>query len=199
MHEHLNKLRIISKIRASQRLDTTNGLTVYEESIYNWFLRKYYHDNKDEGTRYLQDLYRSIDQSVEQLTNDIRRMKDENKKIRKIHIAINLAEKIKLSVYGVENLAKTYAPYPKTTATLEGVIQDFAVVTYTQLLEVIPKERISKLLKENITYNGIILYLGMNSYLNSRNIVNDINNTYNISTSDNEEDDNEINLINDKE
>lgn len=167
MHDHLNQLRIISKVRVGQRLDTTNGITVYEDSIFNWFLRKYYHDNKDEGTRYLQDLYRSIDQTVEQLTTDINNIIDTTQKTRKIQIALNLAEKIQSSIHGIENLSKTYASYPKTTATLEGIVQDFAIVTYTQLLDIIPHKKFSKVIKKNINYNGAIFYLGLDAFLES--------------------------------
>jgi len=157
IHEYLNKLRIISKIKAGQRLDTTNGLSVYEEGWYNWLLRKYYHDNKDEGVRYLQDLYKAIDQSVEQLINDIYTIADENKKNKKIHVAINLAEKIRSSIIGIENLAKTYHYYPKIVATLEGIVQDFAVPTYLQLLDYIPKHKLTKDLIGDIQFNGVSL------------------------------------------
>lgn len=158
LHEQLNKLRIISKVRAGQRLDTTNDLTVYEESLLNWLLRKYYHDNKDEGVRYLQDLYRSIQQTVEHLISDISTTQDSIKKFNKIQVAINLAEKIKSSITGIENLSKTYSSYPKTTAMLEGIIQDYAISIYVQLLEIIPKNKYTKALNESVSFLGTILY-----------------------------------------
>jgi len=158
MHDHLNKLRILSKIRPGQRLNTKHELTVYEESFYNWLIRKYYHDNKDESVRFLQDLYCSIEQSTEQLISDIINSKNKNIKFKKLQVAISLSEKIICSISGIENLAKTYSAYPKTTAMLEGIVQDFAVATYTQLLNIIPKSLYSKLLRTSITYNGQVVY-----------------------------------------
>lgn len=165
MHEHINKLRIISKIRPGQKLDTTSGITVYEESIFNWLYRKYYRDSKDEAVRILQEIYKSIDRSTEQLLLDFKNVKDKNKLFKLITIIINLAENIKSSITGIENLSKTYVQYPKTVATLEGIIQDFAIVSYTQLLESIPEEKLTKNLRENINYMGVVLYLGKNSIL----------------------------------
>jgi hypothetical protein len=163
LHEQLNRLRLISKLQEGQSLDTGNGLTVYEFSYTNWLWRKWNRDNKDEVTRFLQEFYRSIDQSVEQLVGDIRLTKDEHKKNKLLHVASNLAEKLKSSISGVEKLSRTYATYPKTTSTLEGIVQDFAIVTYKQLLEVMPRDKLTKSLKDNVTYNGMILYIGIAS------------------------------------
>jgi len=167
MHEYLNKLRIISKIRPGQRLYTINNdLTVYEESIIQWIYRKWYRDSKDETTRILQDLYKSIDQEVEQLTFNLKvgffENSSDTKKSdivsKKKQLIITLAEKIKSSIVGIENLSKTYEQYPKTTAILEGIVQDFAIVIYKHLLEYIPVSELGKYLKGNISYNGTIIY-----------------------------------------
>jgi hypothetical protein len=184
MHEHLNKLRIISKVRSGQRLDTTTDLTVYEESLYNWALRKWYHDNKDEGVRYLQELYRSIQQSVGHLISEINITSHVRNKHNKIQVAINLAEKLKDSVFGVENLSKTYSPYPKTTATLEGIIQDYAIGTYTQLLDAIPKNRHTPSLKESITYHGVILHLGISATIQDNPVNREISLSLNTISAD---------------
>ena len=137
-------------------------MTVYEPSYIFWFYRKWNQDNKDEVVRFLQDFYRSVDQSTEQLTLDISRCsKDECKKGKLIHVAINLAEKIRSSITGIENLSKTYFQYPKTTSALEGMIQDYAIVTYKQLLEHIPHDRLSKDLRRNVVYCGAIIYVGI--------------------------------------
>ena len=56
LHEQLNKLRIISKLREGQSLYTKENITVYEFSYLNWAWRKWYNDNKEEVVRYLQDL-----------------------------------------------------------------------------------------------------------------------------------------------
>lgn len=160
LHEQLNKLRIISKLREGQSLYTKENITVYEFSYLNWAWRKWYNDNKEEVVRYLQEFYRSVDQSVEMLILDIIRTTDETKRNKLLHVSVNLAEKIKHSVSGVENLSKTYAAFPKITAMLEGIIQDFAAVTYKQLIEIIPAEMRTRDLSSNMTYCNSILYKG---------------------------------------
>jgi hypothetical protein len=165
LHEHLNKLRIIGRIKEGQRLDTTNGLTIYDSGWLNWIYRKYYHDSKDETTRMLQELFRSIDQSVDQLLVEMKGLEDGELLNQKYEIAITLAEKIKQAIIGVENLSKTYIDYQKTVATLEGIVQDFAVTTYKRLLLHIPEDKYTKTLLGNILYDGIILYLGNDSII----------------------------------
>lgn len=162
MHEYLNKLRIIGKIRKDEKLDTTNGqLNVYRPGWFNWIYRKYYGDNKEEGTRYLQDFFKSLDQTVEQLVSEINLYTPKQGQVttarynKLINIAINLAEKIKQSIHGIENLSHTYAAYPRTTSTLEGIIQDFALPTYKQLIDIIPSARLTKVLKERFKYGSI--------------------------------------------
>lgn len=160
MHDQLNKLRLISKLREGQSLYTVNGLTVYEFSYWNWAWRKLYGDNKNEVTRYLQEFYKSTDQLVDQLVSDIKTSKEDIKKEKLINVAANLAEKIKSSIVGIEKLSKTYAQYPRTISVLEGIVQDFAVVTYKQLIKAIPDVYLNKSLKENIIYNGTVIYVG---------------------------------------
>jgi hypothetical protein len=159
MHEHLNKLRIISKIRKGQKLDTTHGqLSVYEPGFLNWIYRRYYGDNKEESARFLQDFYKSLEQSAQQLISEIKiNSSDEDRYNRLIYVAINLAEKIKVSLHGIECLSHTYMTFPKMTATLEGIVQDFAVVTYRQLIEVIPEEQMTKALRSKVLYNDMTL------------------------------------------
>lgn len=162
MHDQLNKLRLIGKLQVGQSLDTSNGLSVYEFGYLNWVWRKWNRDNKEEVTRYLQEFYRSVDQSVEQLISDIKNTKDENKKKKLLHTATNLAEKLKASIGGIENLSKTYSAYTRTYTMLEGIVQDFAISIYVQLIEILPATYLTKSLKENVLYNGIILHRGLN-------------------------------------
>jgi len=163
LHDQLNKLRLISKLKEKHSLETTGGLSVYEPGYMSWFFRKWSHDGKDEVVRFLQEFYRSIDQSAEQLITDIKTAKDETKRVRSLHVAVSLAEKLKTSIRGIEMLSKTYSQFAKTTAVLEGIVQDFAIVTYKQILDVIPKEQLSKSLRESITYNGVVLYQGLDT------------------------------------
>lgn len=161
MHDQLNKLRLISKLKEGQSLETKNGLSVYEFTLTNWLRRKWYSDNKEEVTRFLQEFYKSIEQLAEELIGNIRSAKDETKRCNLLYVAINLAEKIKSSLNGIEMLSRTYARYPETTSTLEGIVQDFAIRTYKQLLEIIPVERTTKELKESVSYTGVLLHVGM--------------------------------------
>lgn len=161
IHDHLNKLRLISKLKEGQSLDTTNDLSVYEFTYLNWFWRKWRGDNKEEVTRFLQEFYRSVDQSTEQLINEIKNCKEEQKKNKYIKVSINLAEKLKDSIHGLEILSKTYNNYPKTIAIIEGIIQDFAISTYSQLLEIIPQNKYGRELSSNVTYHGNIIYMGI--------------------------------------
>jgi hypothetical protein len=163
LHGQLNQLRIISKVRAGQRLDTTNNLTVYEDSILNWVIRKYYHDSKDEAVRLLQDLYRTINQSVTQLIADILTTRDDQCRLRKMQVALTLASLINTSIKGVENLSNTYSTFTRTTSILHGIVQDFAIVTYTQLLNVIPDNIYTKDLNDSVLYNGHVIYIGVNA------------------------------------
>ena len=181
MHEQLNKLRLISKLKEGQSLYTKDGISVYEFSYLNWIWRKWYNDNKDEVVRYMQDFYRSVDQSVDTLTSDIYHANVNSNEIKKkklIDVAINLAEKIKASFMGIENLSKTYVNYPKTISVLDGLIQDYAITTYKQLLEYIPKDKLSKDLRENVTYNGVLVYQGYDE--NQRVDSIDLDNSNNI-------------------
>jgi hypothetical protein len=169
LHGQLNQLRIISKVRIGQRLNTTNNLTVYEDSILNWLRRKYYHDSKDETVRLLQDLYRTINQSATQLIADIRTTRDEQVRLSKMQVALTLASLINTSIKGVENLSNTYSTYTRTTSILHGIVQDFAIVTYTQLLNVILVHIYTKDLKNSVLYNGHIIYLGINAKIQADN------------------------------
>jgi hypothetical protein len=159
IHDYLNKLRLISKLKEGQSLYVKDTVNIYEFNYINWLWRKFYNDNKNEVVRYLQELYKSIDQSIEMLINEINTHNKETfKKKSDITIAIILAEKIKSSINGIENLSKTYIHFPQTVAMLEGIIQDYAISSYKQLMEIIPEELKTKNLSGNVTYNDIILY-----------------------------------------
>lgn len=154
MHDLLNKLRIISKIKEGQKLDTSKGLSIYSDSLLNWIIRKWYHDCKDEGIRFLRDLYKSFAQSIDSLISQ----SDHNKKANIQYIIINSAIELKNSIRGIENLAKTYSGYPTTTAALEGILRDYIIVTYTTLLDSIPDDKKPKELQQDILYMGNIIY-----------------------------------------
>ncbi len=156
MHTLLNKLRIIGKIRAGQRLDTTNELTVYEEGWASWIYRKWYRDNKDETIRVLQELYKSIEQHTEQLISSVTNSSPSYAK--KIRVVINLAKQLYLSIEGLDNLAKTYSNYPKVVASIEGIIQDYAVASFALLIAAIPEDSLLPILRRDINFNGSVCY-----------------------------------------
>ncbi len=160
MHDLLNKLRIISKVRENQKLDTSNGLNVYTDGWVNWMLRKWHRDNKDEGIRFLRDQYKALQQSIETVINELRHSPNETKKAMAIYVLINAASELKASVKGLDNLCKTYTNYPTTVAALDGILKDYVIVTYSALIEAIPQDKLTRELRESITYNGSIVYKG---------------------------------------
>ena len=161
MHELLNKLRIIGKIKEGQKLDTSNGgLHIYTDSWTAWALRKWNRENKDEGIRYLRDLYKSFGQSVETVINEAITGKNETRKSQAIYVLINAATELRASIRGLDALSKTYVGYPTTVAALEGILRDYVIVTYSLLVEAIPESRRPKEFKESIMYTGQIIIKG---------------------------------------
>ena len=174
LHEFLNKLRIISKIKPGQRLSTIDDLNIYVEGYFQWLKRKYYYDGKDTTARVLLDLYRSIYQYTEQLINEITNTKSENIKQQKITTAINLAEKISTSIKGLENLTKTYNNYPKTRSAIEGIVCDYAIVIFKLLMKNIPVH--NRKLSCDIKYMGDVIYIGDGEGSDNIGDINDIGN-----------------------
>ena len=160
MHDLLNKLRIIGKIREGQKLDVANGLHVYSDSWFNWIMRKWNRDNKDEGVRCILDLYKALGQSVDVLINDTKNVKNDIKRINNVYVMINIASNIKNSIKGLDNLAKTYNNYPSTTSAIEGIVKDYVVVIYNSLIDNIPLEKIPKDLLDNILFMGYNIFGG---------------------------------------
>jgi hypothetical protein len=159
MHEHLNKLRIISKLKESQKLDTTKGINIYTYSLYNWILRRWARENKEETIRTLRDLYKSFGQSVETVINDY----TTHKKLQLVYVLINSAIELRASILGLDNLSKTYSAFPATTSALEGIVRDYIIVIYDLLLNTIPKENWPSEFNETIMYQNIIIYKGVNN------------------------------------
>jgi hypothetical protein len=159
MHDLLVKVRIIGKIRENQKLDVQNGLNVVNADSWSaWLYRKITRENKHECTRFLRDLYRSLEQSVDILINEMKRSKDEVKKSKLTYVMINVAIDIKNSIKGLDFLSKSYTDFPSTTAAIEGIIRDYVIVIYNSLLENIPKDKLTDQLKEPIIYMGAPLY-----------------------------------------
>lgn len=159
MHDLLDKLRIISTIKEDQKLDTSNGrLNIYTEGWLSWIRRNWYGDSKDEGVRYIKDMYKAIQQYVETLIKEYNQTRDESKKSAIITVLINAASELKASIKGLDNLCKTYINFQRTTAELLGILKDYILVTYSSLLDVIPANKLPNDLLTSITYGGIIVF-----------------------------------------
>ena len=184
-HELLTKLRIISKLKEGQKLDTTNDLIVYNDGFLNWLLRKWNCENKKETIKYLRDLYKSFHQIIEPYLNDINTVPDSKKKNMYNRICC-IASVLKDSVHGLDNLSKTYSKFPETTAAIEGIIKDYIIMTFSSIIEILPVNIITEELCIPITYNGAIIFDIAN--LNNKNNQNNeiINNKINDEINEND-------------
>ena len=156
LHNYLTKLRIISKIPEHGKLDIThNDLNIYYGGFISWLFRKAYGDNKSNSTKYLIDLYREINAFADQLMYNISNEHNEILKIKKLTLLISLAEKMKHSLGGIRNLIGTYKGYLKIVSLLENLEQDIIIPQYKILLNFIPKNLHTQILKSPITYSHI--------------------------------------------
>lgn len=169
MQEQLTTLRIISKIQETESLTTDGKIEIYKPTYWNWFWRKVARDNKDKVVKFLSDFYKTLDQTVDQLIQEVKRNADNGNK--QIDIAINVAKQIKSSFVGLNNLIKTYRYYPEAISALEGIVNDIAITTYKQLLNCLPNDKIPKELFEIITINGIIIYQNKEAIIVSPQII----------------------------
>lgn len=167
IHEHLNKLRLISIITDGMKLSIVNvkDIKIYRDNAINWICRKYNNDSKEKTLKFLQDLYKDISHTSNNIVVQIGAIQNKkydithnNEYVEKISIAINMCEKLKTSIVGIEGLSKTYSAFPEITSSLEGVVQDYAVPTYKKLLDIIPDTHKTQYLCTNIVYNGMTLY-----------------------------------------
>jgi len=160
IHTVLNQLRLISKIKSGQSLYVNNTITIYEVSFLNWIWRKWNRDNKEEVIKYLQDFYKNIMHITDELIKDYKTCKDEIKQKKLYTMLLCIADQIKNSVFGLENLSITYTNYPKIIAELEGIVQDFIIVVYNDILDVMNKEEIDDNFNKQIKYGNMIIYKG---------------------------------------
>jgi hypothetical protein len=158
LYEYFTKLRIISKLVAGQRLSTNGALTICNDTLIDWFWRKLYHDSKDETTRVLLTIYQGIQQCAEQLIGEYNAAKDASYKMRKLQVIKDFAEVLKDSIKGLDNLSKTYSTYPTTVSNLEGIVHDYALNTYKELLTTIPTTQYTPKLRESIIYGVDTIY-----------------------------------------
>jgi hypothetical protein len=98
---------------------------------------------------------------VETVINESKNSSSESKKSMAIYVLINAASELKASVRGLDNMCKTYNGYPTTVAALDGILKDYVIVTYSSLMEAIPPDKLTKSLRESITYGGVVVYNGI--------------------------------------
>lgn len=153
LHKQLNQLRVIALIEENDKLDLSDGLTIQDKSWFGWFRRQQWWgsrvNSKEETVKFLQDFYVSVYEIVDQqLILGVENASDQN--LPKIlDIAVSFAEKLKLSLAGLENLSKTYRMHPKQTAEIRGIIDDYAKPALVNLTKHIPENYKTKILIDN--------------------------------------------------
>jgi hypothetical protein len=158
-HQYLTKLRIIAKIPENGQLDLTNNdLNIYNPTIINWFYRKLQGDGKLNTVAYLRTFYREINSFTTELMKSIEVEHNTIVKSHKTILLTSLAEKIKESTIGVENLVKTYRHYHKIISTLESIQQDIIENQLKNIIMFIPKIFKTSILRdiENGQYDMVI-------------------------------------------
>jgi hypothetical protein len=156
-HQYLTKLRIIAKIPENGQLDLTNNdLNIYYSTLINWVCRKLHGDGKLNTVSYLRTFYREINGFTTELMKSIEVEQNTVIKSRKTILIASLAEKIKESTIGVENLVKTYQHYPKIISTLESIQQDIIENQLKNIIMFIPDNYKTTILRdiEHIQYGN---------------------------------------------
>ena len=139
-HQYLTKLRIIAKIPENGQLDLTNNdLNIYNPTMMNWFYRKIQGDGKLNTVAYLSIFYREINGFTTELMKSISVEQNKNVKVNKLILLNRMAEKIKESTIGIENLMKTYSHYHKIISTLESIQQDIIENQLNSIITFIPE------------------------------------------------------------
>lgn len=160
LHEPLNKLRIIAKIKPGQKLNTINQFDIYTDSLYNRLVRMLSRENRFENTRYLQNFYKNVFDLSDNLIKEYKNINDTNKKKYMLQTIINVASELKESVTGLNNLLETYQTSEKTVAEIDGIIKDYFIITYNALLESLQPAELSDALKKPVIFNNKVIITG---------------------------------------
>ena len=141
VHQYLTKLRIIAKVPENGQLDLTNNdLNVYNPSLVGWIYRKLYGDGKKNSVVYLLSFYRELNVFTTDLMKSINIDDQKTSKMHKLTILTILAEKIKGSTVGIENLTHTYRKYHKVVSILESIRQDIIDIQLNNIISFIPND-----------------------------------------------------------
>ncbi len=140
LHDHIDKLRIISKIKSGDKLNTVNDFSIHKPILGSSIIRTIYQEGKQKTITYINDLFISNGQFIIRLLEDIKNEHEINKLNQLYDIVVQFANEIRQSISGISELSKTYNYSQETTAKLEGIINDFAIPSYKELLSILPKE-----------------------------------------------------------
>ena len=147
--QYLTKLRIISKIPENGHLDLTNNdLNIYTPTFLNWIYRKLQNDGKLNTIKYLKSFYIEVNGFIKELMKSIEVEQNEINKSRKLILLSSMAEKIKESTIGVDNLIKTYRDYHKIISTLESIQQDIINIQLKEIIVFIPDKYKTDILRD---------------------------------------------------
>lgn len=140
-HQYLTKLRIIAKIPENGQLDLTNNdLNIYSPGLVNWVYRKMHGDGKLNTIGFLKTFYQEVVVFTSELMKSIEAERAATNRNRKYVLLASLAEKIKESTVGVDNLIKTYRYYHKIISTLESIQQDIVENQLKSIIMFLPNQ-----------------------------------------------------------
>jgi hypothetical protein len=147
---YLTRMRIVAKIPANGKLDTTDGINIYNFSFTNWVWRKARGDGKLSTTTCLTTLFTEISEFSNQLMISAKIEPESIKFDKKCKILASLAERLQSSIFGLHNLIDTYKFFPRTAALLESVEHDIIVPQFKQIYNFLPPEYLTDNLKSSI-------------------------------------------------
>lgn len=140
-HKYMTNLMVISKIPERGQLTIRgNDIDIYDGGVINWVLRKFYGDGKEKTVKFLQEFYREIRNFTEQLMITIIAEKNTVKHNRLLKLLSCLAEKIKESLTGLNNLSKTYIEYHKINASITCLVENTIMQCYKEIVDFLPPD-----------------------------------------------------------
>ena len=147
--QYLTKLRIIAKIPEYGQLDLTNNdLNIFSFGLFTWINRKISGDGKDNTVNFLRNFYREVMGFTSELMLSIESDTCGINKNRKYILLASLADKVKESTTGIQNLMTTYKSWHKIISVLESIQQDIIECQLKNILIFLPNKFKTKLLTE---------------------------------------------------
>lgn len=145
--KYITKLRVISKIPSNGRLSTLNvnnkiGIDIYKGSISEWFMRVYNGDSRDQTLDFLNTFFQELDTFVNIV------IYDSSNNCKQLSLLVRIAEQIRKSLFGINNLKETYSKCPKSISIIEYIENDRAVPLYLKIIQFLPENERSDVLKK---------------------------------------------------